>query len=67
MAKWECYAAVVGTKYLGQVDAETEEEAKEKALELDTCFVSVCHQCSSEVGDIDIDEITVEASRGERQ
>ncbi len=60
MATYHCYGAVVGTKYLGEVEAKSEEEAIEKAFELDTCFVSLCHQCSSETEDPEIQEITVE-------
>lgn len=60
MAKWICYGAVSGTKYLGTVDAETAEEAEEKAWKLDKACVSVCHQCSSEISNPEIDFISVE-------
>jgi hypothetical protein len=63
MAKWRLYAAVHGGKHLGEVEAATAEEAIEKGYELDTCYVSLCHQCSrqcdgAEIGDISADEVT---------
>ena len=63
MKKFNVYGIVTGTKYLGQVEAETEEEAKEKAegvgsyLEL---HISLCHQCSREINDPEIHEVNVE-------
>lgn len=64
---WDCYGRVVAGKYLGQVEADTAEEAKEKALLLDACFVSVCHQCAREVEDPEIDEVSVEKAYVKRQ
>ena len=58
--KWDCYATITAGKYLGEVEAETEEEAIEKAENLESCYVSVCHQCSSDVSDPNITDITVE-------
>lgn len=60
MAKWLCYGAVTGTKYLGTVEAATKKEAEKAAWELPTAHVSVCHQCSGEVEDPDIDSVIVE-------
>ena len=56
MAKWE----VVASKYLGTVEAETEEEAEDKGLELGTCHVSVCHQCAVQVEDPEITEVVAQ-------
>jgi hypothetical protein len=57
--KWEVVAVVIGSKYLGQVEAETEHEAIEKAEEqfADEMHVSVCWQCSEQVGDVGIDRL----------
>ena len=60
MAKWEVFGIVRGSKYLGTVEAETEEEAQEKGLRLDSCYVSLCHQCSGECEDPEIESVSVE-------
>ncbi len=60
MPKYRCYGTVTAGKYLGEVEAENEEEAKEKAFDLDTMSVSVCHQCAREVSDPQISEVDVE-------
>lgn len=52
--KWECYATVAGTKYLGEVEAESATEAEDKAARLPTYGVALCPQCSEQVGGIDI-------------
>lgn len=56
--RWRASGVVVGTKYLGEVDALTEDEAKAKALR--RAHVSLCHQCSRECEDPEIDEVNVE-------
>lgn len=58
--KYHCYGVVVGSKYLGEVEADSEEEAEERALELESASVSLCHQCASECEDPQIDKITAE-------
>lgn len=60
MPKWAAYGRVVGNKYLGTVDADTEEEAREKAFKLDACSISVCHQCSDQIEDPEISEVDVQ-------
>jgi hypothetical protein len=60
MTIWNVYGSVKGSKYLGEVEAETEEEAQEKAMALDTFSVCLCHQCDSQCEDPEIDEVTVE-------
>lgn len=52
-------ASVVGSKHLGVFEAATPEEAEAKALEK-AGHISVCHQCSSEVEDPEINEVFVE-------
>lgn len=56
---WRCYGVVTGSKYLGEVQAATETEAKAKAFEQLECGVSLCHQCSDECEDPEIHEVTV--------
>lgn len=58
--KYRCYATVMAGKYLGEVEADSEDEAKEKAWELDTCYVSFCHQCADQAEDPEITEVSVE-------
>lgn len=62
MAKWLCYADVRAGKYLGEVEAATEEEAKKKAWALNSCHVSACCQCSDDFDDPQVFEIIVEKS-----
>jgi hypothetical protein len=58
MAKWRIYGVMTADKFLGEVEADTEEEALMKADESEeingSAFVSLCHQCAREVnlGDI---------------
>lgn len=51
MSKFHVWGTVTGTKYLGLVEAKTEKEAKELALELETMEVSLCHECDAECED----------------
>jgi hypothetical protein len=60
LKRWRCYGAVTGSKYLGEVEAQTAEEATEKAFKLSEAHVSLCHQCAGECEDATIEEITVE-------
>lgn len=54
MKKWTVTGVVTGSKYLGTFMAETAEEVVEMALESDAASCSVCHQCSNEVEDPEI-------------
>ncbi len=58
--KYRVWAAVSGTKYLGEVEADSPEEAEEKAWDLDSAYVSICHHCSEQISDPDISSIIVE-------
>lgn len=60
MKKFHVYAVVTGSKYLGEVDAETKEEAIEKGENLKSVNISICHQCSSECENPEVTEITAE-------
>lgn len=55
--KWECYATVAGTKYLGEVEAESATEAEDKAARLPTYGVALCPQCSEQIGAIEIIQV----------
>lgn len=65
--KYHIYAKVVGSKYLGEVEANSEKEAIQKGWDLDEACVSLCHQCSSECEDAEIEEITVDELNEERR
>lgn len=54
---WRCYGTV--TEYLGTVEAMTEEEAKEKAIDLESAGIYLCHRCSEECEDPEVSEVTV--------
>lgn len=58
--KYSVSASVRGGKYLGEVEATSPAEAIQKAWDLDSCHVSMCHQCSDECEDPEVDKIFVE-------
>lgn len=58
MAKWAVYGRVIGSKYLGTVEAETQEEAQELGEAINSS-VDLCHQCDEQCEDGEIDEVTV--------
>ena len=60
MPKFSVYGKVVGSKYIGTVNAKNKKEAEEKAWEHRNVHVSLCHQCADECDDPEIVEITVE-------
>lgn len=45
---------VTGSKFLGIFEASSEDEAIEMALNSDAAYVSLCHQCSSQCEDGEI-------------
>lgn len=59
MKKFAVYGRVVGSKFLGVFEAETANEAEEKAL-AENGYVSVCHQCSDQIEEAEIDGVTSE-------
>jgi hypothetical protein len=59
MPKFNVYGTVQASKYLGEFEAATPEEAEELALEANG-HCSVCHQCTSEIEDPEIIKCTVE-------
>lgn len=56
------HGTVVGSKYLGEVDADRPEEAIQKAWSL--AHVSLCHQCASECEDPEIAKIVAQPEDG---
>lgn len=46
MKRWSVNASVVGSKHIGYVEAETQEEAEKLGWDHTDCYVSVCHQCA---------------------
>ena len=55
MPKWRVTGTVTGGKCLGEYEADTKEEAEQKALE-EAGFVSLCHQCASQCEDGEVSE-----------
>lgn len=60
MPRYRVYGAVKATKYIGEIEADSKEEAEEKAWAMDEAYVSLCNQCSSEAEDPEIDELVIE-------
>lgn len=60
MTKYRVYGTVTGSKYLGEFEADTKEEAMDKAAESDECYVSLCHQCAREADGAEIHEFHAE-------
>jgi hypothetical protein len=58
--KYQIYGKVIGNKYIGEVEADSEEEAIEKGWELDEACVCFCHQCSKECEDPEISDLIAE-------
>lgn len=66
MKKYRVYAIASASKYVGEVEAETVEEAKEKAWEMESCQLdSLCWSCSDSLDLGDIYELQVEEEGGE--
>ena len=59
MAKYAVYGLVSGTKYLGEFEADNKEDAIDAAMQKNGS-VSVCHQCSDQIGDAEIIECIAE-------
>lgn len=60
MSKYRAFGKVVGTKYLGEFEADTPEEAKEKAENSEDACVILCYSCISECEDPEIVDVEVE-------
>lgn len=59
MKRWNVYGRVVGSKFLGTVEAQTEEEAIELAMRT-AGHVGLCHQCAEQCEDAEIEDATAE-------
>lgn len=58
--RFRIYGIISASKYIGEVEANTKEEAEEKAWSHENMGCCVCHQCTSEVEDPEILEIELE-------
>lgn len=58
MPKFSIHGVVTATKYIGEYEANSKEEAEAMAWE--DAYVSVCHNCSSEVDGADIETLVIE-------
>lgn len=60
MKKYLAYGTVVGTVFIGEFEAESEEEAREMAENHDKAQApTLCHYCSDEIDLGDMGEIEV--------
>lgn len=59
MPRYRIYAAVHGTKCLGEYEAATEDEAIGMAVQ-ENGHVSLCHHCGHELSDPEIGDCTAE-------
>jgi hypothetical protein len=60
MPKFAVHARIVGSKYLGEFEADNADEAIAKAEASGASYVSMCHQCSEECEDPECDKITAD-------
>lgn len=58
--KYAAYAKVSGSKFLGVFEANSAQEAEEKALASDAASINLCNHCSEECEDAEVTEISVE-------
>lgn len=61
MPKFRVSATVVGSKYIGEFEAETAEEAEVMAWQSGNAHVSMCHECTDECEDPECSEMHVAA------
>lgn len=60
MPKFHVYGKVTGSRYMGEFEAESRQEAMEKAdSEIGGAF-SLCHQCSGKVEDAEVEAVDAE-------
>ena len=60
MPRYRVSGIVTGTKYLGEFEANSEEEAVGMALNSEEAYVSMCHQCAHGCEDPEIHEANAE-------
>lgn len=56
MQKYRVVGKVYASKYLGEFEANSPEEAVELALASDAASVCLCHQCSDQAEDAQIED-----------
>lgn len=63
MKKYAVYGVMTGSKFLGEFEANSPEEAQEMAANSEENSVCLCHQCSDEIelNDFAFQEFQVEA------
>lgn len=64
MPKYRVYALYTASKFLGEFEANSKEEAVNKGEEKGDTWVSLCHQCSDEI-EVNDDPHTYEAEEVE--
>lgn len=47
--KWAVYAIFTASKYIGEFDGDTKDDALEEAEDSGDCYVTLCHQCSHQI------------------
>ncbi|KVL67380.1 hypothetical protein [Burkholderia ubonensis] len=62
LKKFRVYGMFTCSKYLGEFEAETAEEAADKAAESEENHVSLCHHCAREM---DLDEYSASSFQTE--
>jgi hypothetical protein len=60
MPHYRAYGSVVGSKYLGEFEAATPEEAKEMACSSGAASIDLCHHCADECSDGMVEKVFVE-------
>ncbi len=60
MKKYKVYAMAIASKFIGEFEAESKEEAEEKAWEEGNLVITLCHYCSREVELSDIYDYQVD-------
>lgn len=58
--KYDVFASVTGSKYLGSFEADSEEEALHKAADSEECHASFCHQCANNCEDPEVVAVSAE-------
>lgn len=63
MKKYSVYGKVIGSKFLGTVEAADDHELHEKVQKLEhDAWVSLCHHCAGECEDAEVVETYYEPS-----
>ena len=61
MTKYKVYAIYTASKFIGEIEAENEDDARDKAADTGDDNVSLCHQCAGELDLGDCYEYQVDA------